>query len=404
MRPGHVPIPRYRTYAGAALFARSYRPFFLAAAVWAALALAVWLDMLQGVIELPTLFDPVSWHVHEMLYGFVGAAVAGYLLTSTPNWTGRMPLQGLPLAGLAALWVLGRAGVASSALIGGGVAAAADLSLWLVLLAALLREIVHGRSWRNLPPVAALAVLSAGNAAFHAGMLGWIDDAELGWRIGVGVIVLLIGLIGGRVVPSFTRNWLAKRKDVRFPVAHKRLDAAVHGLTLTALALWAAALYPAAAGVTLLLASLAHLVRFARWRGWAIVREPTVWVLHLGYFWVPVGLFLLGLSLLSPESVPRAAALHALTAGAMGTMILAVMTRVSLAQDQRGAAAGPATTAMFVLVAAAAATRVAAPFSPTLYLPLLAISGSAWTAAFGLFAAVHGRWMVRERGSPTRGA
>lgn len=395
MRPGHVPVPRYRPYSGAALFARSYRPFFLGAAIWAVLALVLWLGTLTVGLVLPTRFDPVAWHAREMLFGFVGATVCGYLLTSTPNWTGRMPLNGAPLASLAALWLLGRVAIATSDHLGGLTAAIADLLLWLVLIAAILREIIAGRSWRNIPPTAGLAGLAAANAASHAALLGWIEDATLGWRAGIGVVVALLGLIGGRVVPSFTRNWLAKRRDKRFPVTDKRLDAAVHAASVSGLALWVADVWLPLAAAALLLAGLLHAVRLMRWNGWLTLRAPIVWVLHVGYGWIPVGLMLLGLSILMPATVPHAAALHALTAGAMGTMILGVMTRVALAQDQRGTEAGALTTAMFLFVAAAAALRVIAAFVPEAYLPLLIASGGAWIAAFALFALVHGRWMVR---------
>lgn len=180
--------------------------------------------MLAGRLWLPSVMAPVEWHVHEMLYGFLVAAVAGFLLTAIPNWTGRMPLQGLPLLGLVLLWLAGRAACAVSEWTGGPAAAGVDLAFLAVFLAVVLREVTAGRNWRNLPMAAALVLLLAGNALMHAAALGWIADADVGWRLGLAVAVMLISLIGGRIVPSFTRNWLSKRESPVLPPPFGGID------------------------------------------------------------------------------------------------------------------------------------------------------------------------------------
>lgn len=210
-------IPRLRPWAGPSLFAYGFRPFFLAAGVWAFVAMAVWLTALTAGANLPSAMPPQQWHAHEMLFGFAIAAVAGFLLTAIPNWTGRLPLQGLPLAGLAGLWLAGRLAVATGAWIGAVPAAVLDLAFPAVLLAATVREVAAGRNWRNLPVVVALGLLAAANLLTHLETAVLTETASLGERLAVGVLAMLVGLIGGRIVPSFTTNWLKRRGDPDLP-------------------------------------------------------------------------------------------------------------------------------------------------------------------------------------------
>jgi uncharacterized protein involved in response to NO len=386
-------IPRYRSFEGSALLRQGFRPFFLGAGLWALAAMLLWIAALQGYLAIPTAFDPVAWHVHEMLFGFVVAAIAGFLLTAIPNWTGRMPLQGLSLAGLAAVWLAGRLAVYGSERIGPGIAAALDLGFLVLLLGVVLREILAGRNWRNLPiPVVLLGLLAA-NALTHAEAAGIAATGALGRRLAIGIVVLLISLIGGRIIPSFTLNWLKKRGEARLPARFGALDRVAVGLVAGALAAWVIAPESGLAGAAMVAAGLAALIRLARWRGDLTFAEPLVWSLHLGFVWVPVGLLLTGLGALLP-GVPPIAGLHALTAGAMGGMTLAVMTRATLGHTGLPLAADRWTAAVYLLVAAAAALRVAAPFSAEGYLALLWAAGLAWCVAFGLFAVRYGRLLL----------
>ena len=384
-------VPRYRAFDGPSLFRQGFRPFFLGAGLWALLALALWIAMVQGALSLPSAFGPVAWHAHEMIFGYTVAVIAGFLLTAIPNWTGRMPLQGAPLAGLFATWLLGRVATALSAPLGPGLAALLDLAFLALLIAVVLREIVSGRNWRNLPMPIALGVLLTANGLTHLEVLGQAQTAEIGQRLGIATAIMMISLIGGRIIPSFTRNWLAKQSATALPAPFGPLDRVCLLLTLAALATWVALPESLLSGALLVLAGLANILRLVRWRGQDTGSEALVWSLHLGFVWVPLGLLLLGFGVLRPDLLPPTAGLHALTTGAIGAMTLAVMSRAILGHSGRPLAADGLTTTIYVLIAAAAATRVAAPLLADLTSPLIWLSSLLWIAAFGLFTIRYGR-------------
>ena len=388
MSQDRAPIPRTRSFAGPAVFTQGFRPFFLLAGLWAIAALALSLGMFQGWFALPTAFGAVDWHYHEMLFGYVAAAIAGFLLTAIPNWTGALPLQGAPLIGLVLLWIAGRVAVMASDWIGAG-AAAIDLGFLVVLGGVTAREIVAGRNWRNLPPVLAIALLLVCNALSHAAALGLVDADGVARRGGIAVVVMLITLIGGRLIPSFTRNWLVKRNAAALPASFNGFDRVALGITLAALGTWAVAPDNTVAATLVALAAAANLVRLMRWQGFATRSEPLLWVLHLGYLWIPVGLFLLAASQWWP-SISSNGALHALTAGAFGTMTLAVMSRATLGHTGRALTAGPGLAAAFVLVTCAALARVLASLLDSTALPLVTIAAASWIAAFLCYLMVCG--------------
>jgi uncharacterized protein involved in response to NO len=395
-------IPRYRHREGPAFLSAGFRPFFLLAAVWAAVAVPLWLALLGNHVVLPLRPAPVTWHAHELIFGFASAAVAGFLLTAIPNWTGRMPLQNGPLVALAGLWAAGRLAMLVSGILGPGPTAAIDLAFPAVFLAVIAREIVAGRNFHNLPMLAALALLLGGNLLVHLEALDFADTAATGNRLGIATLVMLISLVGGRIIPSFTANWLAReRRDVKPPSTFGRFDGAVLAITGATLVAWVIdpdlAVIPGAS----LAAGIAAFVRLARWRGLATRREPLLWVLHLGYAWVGVGFVLLADVV---PGLPATAALHALTGGAIGTMTLAVMTRASLGHTGRPLSADSVTTTIYLLVTLAAALRVVAPLWGDLYtwLGILTVSGAAWSGAFGLFAVSYFPVLTRPRRSAAR--
>ena len=318
-----------RTYRGPALLSYGFRPFFLFGSLHAGLTVLLWLPVYFGEVALPTAFTPLDWHIHELLYGYLPAVAAGFLLTAVPSWTGRLPIAGRPLFGLFALWVVGRLAVALSALLGAGLAAVADLAFLTALLVALLGEVVAGRNWRNLRVLGAGLLLLAGNAVFHA-EAALTGTAGYGTRLGVAAALGLIMLIGGRIVPSFTRNWLARRGPGRLPAGFSRFDALSVAAAGLALAAWIAVPGADVTGALLLGAGLLQALRLARWAGERTGAEPLVLVLHVGYAFVPLGFLLLGAAILLPGVLPPSAALHAWTAGAISVMTLAVMTRASL--------------------------------------------------------------------------
>lgn len=391
---------RIRAWTGPAVLSFGFRPFFLAGAIWAALAMVLWVMMLAGNDVLPTAFDPVSWHAHEMLFGYLGAVMAGFLLTAVPNWTGSLPISGWPLLGLVALWGLGRGAVAVSALLPWLVVALADLALPLALAFFLAREIVTGHNWRNLPVLVLLVGWILANAAFH------LDAAQGGFpargtelRAGLSAAILMIALIGGRVVPSFTRNWLAQRRAVRLPVPFGTADVIVLAVTLAALTVWVIWPNQSVTAVVCGLAGLAHLWRLARWQGVQTGAEALVWVLHAGYAFVPIGFLAAAAGAVLPGLAP--AAQHLWMAGAVGLMTLAIMTRASLGHAGRPLHASRPVTALYLILI----LSVAARFSAGILVGqdwLLHLSAGAWTLAFGGFAVIYWPILTRPKSASRR--
>ena len=382
-----APIPRLRAYDGPALLSYGFRPFFLLAALHAGLMILVWLPFVAGRLAVPTSFMPVDWHVHEMLFGYQAAAIGGFLLTALPNWTGRLPVQGKPLLVLVLAWLVGRFAVSASALIGWPLAMAID-ALFLTLLAgAAAREIIAGRNWSNLKVVVLIGLLLAANLAFHleAGLTGSADFTR---RFAIAVVLMLVMLIAGRIVPSFTRNWLAQRSEGRMPVPFGAYDKAALAGSALALACWTAVPDTIATGVVLMLAAGLHLFRLARWAGDRTWRNLLLVILHVGYAFVPLGFALSAAA--SFGLVGPGAGLHAWTAGAFGTVTLAVMSRASLGHTGRPLIATAATQACYALVVIGSVARICSALGHG-PVALLYIAGLCWSLAFLGFAVSYWR-------------
>lgn len=379
---------RKRRMAAAHPFLRGgFRPFFFGAATWAVIAITLWLCELAGKIDLPSRFDGVAWHRHEMLFGFVGAAVAGFLLTAIPNWTGRLPIAGKPLLSLFGLWALARLGVLFSSRIGLWPAAIFDVGLFVSLALLAAREVIASKN-RNVPIVGLVLLFGIADAADYAGQAGLISS-DLGWRGAIALMIVMISLIGGRIIPSFTRNWMAKRGVTSgLPTQPQRLDLLVIASTAVALLFWLAFPDERLTGVMLILASAAQTLRLSRWGGFRTTSDPLVLVLHLGYVWIPIGLLLLGLSVAGLD-IPASAGIHALTAGAMTTMILAVMSRASLGHTGRELKASPMTIAAYGSVTVGALVRVLTSLGIGPYAIMLDVAGAFWGVALLLFVIVY---------------
>jgi uncharacterized protein involved in response to NO len=349
--------------------------------------------MLTAGIELPSRFGPLAWHIHEMLFGFIMATIAGFLLTAIPNWTGRLPVSGRLLALLVGLWLLGRLVCLISSFTPVWLAIAADLSFPAFLVAVAAREIVAGRNWRNLPLVAPVIVLSIANLLMHLEAHGVAIPSGLGWRLGLSAVVALISVVAGRIVPSFTRNWLLKRENRDLPTIHGWVDRAALSTLQAALFGWA--FFPdfRAVGVLLLFSAAFNLWRLSRWRGGAAFAEPLLFVLHVGYAWLVLGAGLLGLALLDAD-LPQSAAIHALTVGAIGTMVLAVMTRATRGHTGRALSADWETVAIYILVNIAAIVRIAVAAGKMYTIPFLVVSAGLWIGAFALFVVVYGPMLL----------
>jgi len=393
-----IPL-RGRGYSGPAFLSFGFRPFFFCGALFAGLAIPVWAALFSGRL-VPTAadFDPLRWHAHEMIFGYLGAIIAGFLLTAIPNWTGRLPVSGMRLAALLALWLLGRVDAVLVAL--GAIHPVPGLVLellyWVALIFAAVREIVAGKNRRNLPVVLLLAAF--GIADFVSFLPDWwAVDPILGARLALAVAATLISLVGGRVTPSFTRNWLAKEKGEPFPAPFGLIDKAAVAVTLVAMLVWAFLPEEKFTGLLLLLAGCIQAARLARWQGQRTFREPLVTVLHLGYGWLVLACFALGGAAAAPDLVPPSPALHVLTAGAVGTMTLAIMTRATLGHTGRDLTADLGTRAIYALVTAGAALRVAAGWLPTEYAETAALAGLIWAAGFLVYVVKYGPYLFGRR-------
>jgi len=383
-----------RAWQGPALFSFGFRPFFLFGAVWAVLAMLLWLPAISGAIALPTRLDPVSWHAHEFLFGYLGAVLAGFLLTAVPNWTGRLPMVGWRLAALFALWVVGRGALLFSALIPASVAPVIDLAFPLALAALILREIIAGKNWRNLIVLALLGVFTLANGLFHLEALaGGYPAQGTGLRLGLVTALMMIAVIGGRIIPSFTRNWLAQHGNPARPAPPmQRFDKLVLLASIPILALWVVQPLETHTGLALLAFGVLHAARLGRWQGHQTASEPLVWVLHIAYVFIPIGAFAMGLAQLY-GLFGSAAAQHVWMSGGIGAMTLAVMSRATLGHTGQALTAGKATVMIYLCLFGSVLARLGG----SAFHELSYLSGLLWLVAFGGFALAYGPSLMRPK-------
>jgi len=349
-----------------------------------------------GRIDLVVAFDPISWHAHEFLFGYLGAVLAGFLLTAVPNWTGRSPIIGWPLILLAGLWGLGRAVIFFGAEMPPGVVAAIDLLFPVALILVIGNEILKGRNWRNLIIVAMVFVLAVSNALFHwEAATGNFAPHGFGFRLGLSAALMMIAVIGGRVVPSFTRNWLASQGADSLPAAPMgRLDRISLLVLLAALILWVAVPEHVLTGGLLFGAGVIHFVRLARWRGVATISEPLVLILHVAYAFVPLGAIAMATAVLFPDLMHIADAQHLWMAGGIGIMTLAIMTRATLGHTGQDLTADLWTVLIYSLVIGAIMLRTLSGWLPFEIPYMNSFAGLAWILGFGCFLLRYGPILV----------
>jgi uncharacterized protein involved in response to NO len=356
------------------LLSRGFRPFFMLSGLLAALAVPLWLAGYLTGVPLGV-GDALRWHIHEMLFGYLSGALAGFLLTAVPNWTNRPAVTGGPLLAFALLWIAGRVSFFIPA---GPLVQIILLPAFLALLALwLLRELLASGNRRNLPVVGLVTLLMLAQILFLA------EFEAIGLRLGFAVAALLIGLIGGRVTPVFTANWLKAKGVTDLPVLFNRFDAGTMGISAFALLLWVFLPVSGLSGLLLLLAGLLQMTRVMRWRG-ARVSEPLIWMLHIGFSWMPLGLLLLSGSAVWPDVVPQSAGLHALGAGAVGQMTLIIMMRAILGHSGAPLRADMAAKTAFLAVTLAAVLRVLAAVTGN-DATLLLSAALVWSVGFGIF-------------------
>ena len=372
-----------------------FRPFFVLAGVYGALSIALWLMMWSGVFKFSSALAPSYFHAHEMIFGFAGAALGGFLLTAVPNWTDLGPVRGWALLVLVLAWIAGRAAMLLSGVLDPGMVAAADLLFFPLLAVFQVLAIVVRSARRNSVFIVILVALFVANLGVHLEALGVSETATWGSRLGLNIFVLAITLVGGRIVPAFTQSGLKAQGIPTTIHQAPRLDAAAI-LFVAAMAVADAAHAPGAAVGSLAgLAALANLARLMRWCGHLTLRWPLLWVLHLGMAWLVVGLALKAAS--GFGLVPEVAALHALGAGAIGTMILAVMTRATLGHTGRDLVAIPGSAIAYLAIGTAAVLRITTAFLPGMALEFTAVAGVFWAAGFAGFLILYGPILLTSR-------
>ncbi|WP_341916221.1 NnrS family protein [Ferrovibrio terrae] len=377
------------------LLQSGFRPFFLLAGLQASLFILLWIAGWVIGWNLPLGDHPILWHGHAMLFGFATAALAGFLLTAVPNWTEAGPVRGARLALLVAFWlaaqILSLSPLATAY-------AVADVGFWLLLIGLIAPGILKRNAWRNGIFVVILSVLASINLLWHLSLhYGWYDTALLCLHGALGLFLLAIGIIGGRIIPAFTIGGLLQAGHTVSIVPAPRLGLAANIALVAALIARLAALPVALQVLACLLAAVLHGLRLQHWWRRKILRIPIIWSLHLGYAFLPVGFVLEAAG--AAGLVPLGAGIHALGSGGVGLMILAVMTRASLGHTGRRLVAPGLAAIAYLLVAAGALLRVVAASiaGADFTQPLLAISGLAWAGGFAAFTLGYARILFAPR-------
>jgi uncharacterized protein involved in response to NO len=386
-----------------ALFAYGFRPFFLAAGAYALLGLIAWLWIYtKGLHPLPS--QPAQfWHAHEMVYGFIGAAIAGFLLTAVPSWTSARGFAGMPLILLAALWLIGRLAFAAAAVLPLAIVAASELAFIPALACLLAPPLLRARN-RNSPLLLVLAAIWLTDVVFlYALMRDDVLLARTTLRVAIDIVLLLVTVIGGRIVPAFTASALRARGLVPDLRANRWLDGIVIAAMIAVVFVDILAPWQELAGAVAAAAAIAHAARLFGWRSWRTLDEPLVWSLHLAYAWLPAGLAMKALYFAG--NVTWAAHwLHALTIGVAAAMILAVMTRASLGHTGRPLHASRVIGCAYLVLSLAAVMRVFAPAAaPRAYQWSVMAAGALWICAFAMFTVEYAPILLRPRVDGRRG-
>jgi len=399
--PSAAAVPVGHSANRCALFDYGFRPFFLLSGLYAVLVVPVWLYRFAHASTPFGLLPPMYWHSHEMIYGFVMAAVAGFMLTAVPSWTGSRGFAGAPLIGAVLCWALGRVAMSAVGEVPFWITAAAELAL-IPLLLALLAPPIFRSGNRNAPLLVVLTVLWLIDAVFlYALAKGEVLLAGSAIRLAIDLVLILVTVIGGRIVPAFTGNAIRARGEEPRIVTRKPVEIAAIASMVAIAAVDVFAPDAMLSGAVALLAAAVHITRMSGWRSFR-ARDPIVWVLHVAYAWLPIGLVLKGASLLGHADWATKWQ-HALTMGVFGTMILAVMTRASLGHTGRPLVVSRAIAIAYLILTVGTAVRVfGVALMPAHYLLTVSVAGLAWEIAFGIFVAVYAPilWAPRADGKP----
>lgn len=389
--------------AGFILLAYAFRPFFLLTGIYSVVVVFAWIGFLFAGWSLPLGWSPLHWHSHEMIYGIVPAAAAGFALTAVTNWTNSPPLQGRALLLLALLWLAGRTAFWLTAWLPLWLIAVIDVAFLPVLALYLGLILVRHRKFHNLLLVGILAALALGNFLMHLGFIqGTTSLIKAGQLLGLNLTMLMMVVIAGRITPLFTSNWLKNNGGNSDKVIRsEKMDR----FAILSVAILVGAdmlpLPPIVIGVIAVIAGLINGARLLQWAGWHAAREPLLWILHLAYLWIVITLLLKGASFFTP-SVPDTLWQHALGVGAIASLVLGVMTRVALGHTGRPFKLPPFAVTIYVAILGSALLRVLAAAHVIDYRTGVVLAALGWIIAFTLFVAIY--WPIlsspREDGRP----
>lgn len=381
------------------VLAHPFRIFFLASAVYAVLVVAAWLIFLSGLWPLPLGWSPIQWHSHEMLYGFVTAAIAGFLLTAITNWTGALPLTGWRLASLVLLWLSGRVSMWLAGTLPLWLVATVNLAFLPILALYVTGVLIRFNNHRNLILIAVLTLLFVGQALMQIGLVTHdMGLTKVGKQVGFDVIILLIVIIAGRITPAFSGNWLRSHGDHQASQVRSYYWLEMVSI-VSVLALIVTSLLSGPSwlqGTLALFAGISNGLRLVFWKGWLVVREPMLWILHLAYGWVVVSLLLRGATDLT-GFFPQTLWQHTLGLGGIGTLILGVMTRVCVGHTGRPLKLLRFALLSYLLIIIATIVRILTAMGAVNFSAGIRVSGICWVLAFAVFLVLYAPVLTRPR-------
>lgn len=375
------------------LFESGFRIFFLSAALYAALVMALWSANVMGIFSIlgETVKMPLLlWHAHELLFGFIVAVVAGFLTTAVPVWAGSPRVRGIELKLLFALWLAGRIAISLSSQLPDWLVALIDIAFLPAVAVSVARLIIPKKLWKNLGFVPLLLLIATGNVLIHLEIMGWTDDtASTGIRLSIGLLILMTVVIGGRVVPFFTSNWLKRHGRPSDTSAPSWIAPATILTCLVTIIASAFPLNELVLGVFNYLTGALILYRLSHWKGLQTLSDPLTWVLHLGYALMGAGFIAEGLSF-TTDLIPEVLAQHVFTIGGLGVMVLGMMSRIALGHTGRPLTIRTAITVAYFMIVLSLLSRVIPPLLlPDFYQLGLSIAGTSWIVAWILYLIIY---------------
>ncbi|WOI32823.1 NnrS family protein [Tritonibacter scottomollicae] len=383
-----------QSYSGPAFLSYGFRPFFMAACLFAVVIIPLWMLIWTGGLTLQSVLMPADWHSHEMIFGYGSAVIAGFLFTAVPNWTGGMPTRGRPLCAMLMLWLAGRIAVFGAVPLPWGIVVSIDSAFLLVLAVLVAREIISGKNWRNLMVLVPVSLLGLSNLFFFAES-ALVGQAVVSRRLGLGLVIFLVLLIGGRIIPSFTRNWLNQKGDRHLPKPFGTFDQLSLLATLPALVVWGIWPQTLSAAVLMCLAAMLQTVRLARWRGLSTLRNPVLAMLHVAFLFAPVGM--LANAAAAIGSLDASAGLHIWGIGAIGGMTVAVMMRATMGHTGRALVSGSVLNLAFIGLIPALLGRLFPHVEFPGGVTGLDLAALFWTLSFALLCWKLVPWLAMQR-------